>query len=594
MLVMIMCMSVFTGCALWTRDDAKYYNTTVATINYVDGDRDLISRQELLTAFDSYGYNYVQNEDYTTAIETTLETIINKRVTIKAVENYYAELGEEVLNENETTYLWDETLKALYSNLESYFFEVIDYTKPEEAEEQTANKSVYVAYESEVEIVEKDGKLVIEKKNPATTIRATYEAKKMGDYYYDYEFEVDGERIFRDKMYEDLKNLASDSTDKETDQQWKTALNNYKKDIEKKYSYKNFADEKACFEFELDRVYNIIKDDYMVEKYEVIYNTRMHQDANRSSVRVQDILMLYNYKVKTDFASYTAVGGKEAFESAILSDTANVDYILETKDLTDGVASNYFSVGYIKLNLDSNLQAQLKELESRKDEFTYESEYNNAVDNIYKQVYTYVRNANTGEQTDEKAYAYDTEKGDGLLTKIAQDIKNAGDDDIDKANEFRKYLYLYNDDDALKGAQYNTVFGINSDGEVLANDTFSSNEEVKEAIKNLYNNGNAKVGDLSDIVRSTDGVYIFFYAGEVKNLFSPINSSINLASNEQNILVLKTARLNIFDTKTVFDSLYETLNQDNFTIYQNMDINNLRNELTKGDIIINENAIKNL
>ena len=114
--MLIMCVSVFAGCSLVGRNDKNYYEATVATISYVDGTTENINKRDLITAFNSYGYNYVQNYNYTTkqAVQQTLETVINRRITIKAVENYYKNLGEDLLLGNETTYLYDETYNAIY------------------------------------------------------------------------------------------------------------------------------------------------------------------------------------------------------------------------------------------------------------------------------------------------------------------------------------------------------------------------------------------------------------------------------------------------------------------------------------------------
>jgi len=610
-LVMFMCVSVLTGCSLVTQDDAKYYEATVATIKYVDGDKDVIKKQDLITAYSSYGYNYVQNYGYDLdkTIELMLDNIISQKITIKAVEDYYANLDagdlnkDVVLNGNETTYLWDATFEAIYSNLQDYFYEIIEREELGTETEAEANKSLFVDYKSDVEIV--DG--LILKKTAATTIRETYEGRKVGGEYIDFEV-----ASFKDQMYDQIVALASDSSNTTKDKQWKAALRKYINVIKENYSYKKFANDKAVVMFELDRVYNILKDNYMVEKYEVIFNTAKHQDAKTSNVTIKDVLELYTAKVKTDYAAYTAAGGKTTFESDILSDRSKVDYILETKDLNGETASNYFSVAYVKLSFDEETQAELDRINAKKEAGGYSriEDYNADVEAVYSSVYAKVRSSTTGEETGETVYAYDKNGQTGLLSQIRAAINAYSYADIedeetttqidfntqvayDKADAFRKYLYLYNDDDTLKGADYNTVFGINAAGEVLAKDTFSSNDDVKAAIKTLYKNGDAKIGDTSDIVRAEDGVYIFFFAGNVENIFT-MTSNFDLASDESNIKYLTSTRLNIFSSKTIFDSLYETLTTDNFSVYKNMDMNALRQRLVKGEIEIIENNIKTL
>lgn len=598
-LTLVIGLSVFAGCDLVRPNEEKYYSAIVATIPYADGTKDEITKQELITAFNSYGYNYVQSygQDFETAVKSTLDTIIDRKITIKAVEDYYAKLEDGnpdkniVLNANEKTYLYDQTLNALYSNLKTYFFEVIDEKEAEnKTDEASVNSSVFVDYEREVEIV--DG--VILKKKPADTIRGTYEAREGVD------FET---AATKEQMYQDVLKLASDSSNDLRDKQLKNALSKYYKAIKNGYSYKKFSSDKTAMMFEIERIYDIVEQNYLVEKYEVIFNKSKNQDNRQTNVSMSDVLKLYEEKVKTDYKKYTAAGGKATFESDILNSFSSVDYILETKDLENDVASNYFQVAYIKLNFDEILKAEQTRIEDKKKAGGYarESDYQDDIEALYSKVYTKVRSATTGEETDEKVYVYDKDGEKGLLTKIKEALEPyqyQGDDGdyqiaIDKAAAFRDYLYRYNDDDSLKGAQTNAVFGISNSGEVLANSTFSSNEDVKNAIKALYNNGEAKIGDLSEIVRASDGVYIFFYAGDIKNQFI-VGKNFKVTETGANIKILTSTRINIFSSKTIFDVLYETLATDNFSVFQNMNMNVLKNNLVSGKIEVIENNLKTL
>ena len=100
-MIMAICLSVLSGCSLVTRNDKAYYEASVASISYVDGTSEKISKRELLTAYNSYGYNYYQNYGYTLkkAIETTLNSVVENKLTMKAVEKYYEDKGEELLND---------------------------------------------------------------------------------------------------------------------------------------------------------------------------------------------------------------------------------------------------------------------------------------------------------------------------------------------------------------------------------------------------------------------------------------------------------------------------------------------------------------
>lgn len=596
-----MCMSVFTGCSLVTRSDKNYYEATVATVSYVDGSKENISKRELITAYNSYGYNYVNNYGYTKkqAVKQTLKTVIEKKLTIKAVGQYYLDNPSqgEMLNGNETTYVWDQTYEAIYSNLKGYLKDILNIKSSDDSSSTSdnENKSVYKPFEKAAEL-DSSGKIL--KTSSATTIRETYKGRKnASDVYVNFEYkDADGNYVFKEAMYQKvMADIEAGGKD------WKNAYNKYLADIKKNYSYEKFNSDKDRFIFELDRVYSIMKDNYVVEKYEAIYNEQKKQDSRVSNVTVDDVLKYYSAKVRVDYTSYVLENGTSSFESSILSDVGSVDYILEGNN-----ASNYFYVAPIKIEMTSAQKTELENLKTKLANGSIDAQtYEDSVNNIYNSLAATVRNTETGEKTEE------TVSASNLLNKINNDIakyqyltieslsksqkEDAEKDGLTletyverqnteiaykKAAAYRTYLYLYNDDDTLKGADYNTVFGVNSTNEVLANDTFKDNEKVKEAILALYNDGNAKVGDTTEFVRADDGLYMFFFAGNVENLFKGIDENFDASKQTENIKTLATTRLNIFSEKTLFDKIYAELTKDNFSVFQNLDMNALKQTLT--------------
>ena len=133
-LCLLMCMTVLTGCNLFGTDLETYYNTVVATINYsyeLNGETieesENVTKRELITAYNSYGQDYVNNYGYTQqeAIEATLDTILNRKLMIKDVEVDAKRNNEALFNERETSYLWQSTYDAFYDNLLTYYNEVL-------------------------------------------------------------------------------------------------------------------------------------------------------------------------------------------------------------------------------------------------------------------------------------------------------------------------------------------------------------------------------------------------------------------------------------------------------------------------------------
>ena len=81
-----MCSFVFAGCNLVQRNTDRYLNRTVATI----GNEITITKKDLITAYNSYGYQYVQNYGYTAekALKTTLDGLIDRQLVLTEAKKF--------------------------------------------------------------------------------------------------------------------------------------------------------------------------------------------------------------------------------------------------------------------------------------------------------------------------------------------------------------------------------------------------------------------------------------------------------------------------------------------------------------------------
>ena len=593
---MIMCMSVFTGCNIIERNQKGYYEAVVATISYQDGGKEEITKRELITAYYSYGTNYVENYGYTQeqAIIETLDTIVERKLTIKDVVNYCG--GEDKLfNSREKSYVYDKTFEALYSNFKGYYEDVVKFKAGTEESATSANASVYKRFKSSVTLT---SDYVIKNNIPATTIAATYSDKGV-----DYEYvNSDKKQIYKDQMMNELlAGLQSGNGNSAKD--WRSAYNAYISEIKENYSYMKFEKDEEWFAFEMDRVYNIIKENYIVEKYTTIHNQQKQQDVAISNVTVDSVLKSYSTKVRADYAKYAYATDLSSYESSMLSDIANMDYIMSGENVGE-----YFYVAPIKINLSETQKNDLTSWDEQLAAGTLDPvEYDELVKDLFDgdNVLATVRSSVTGEAEGTISAEKLLEEVKFVVDGIKYEDVDAAEDKvaavefnkaqaINKAEAFRKYLYLYNDDDTLKGADYNTVFGI-KDGKVLANSTFSGKEDAEKAILELYDNGDAKIGDVSELVRVDDALYIFFYAGKVQNLFQGIDMNFDASKRTENIKLLADTRINIFSEKTLFDKIYEELVADRFSTFENLNMEHLRSSLVKKNgIVYIENNLKDL
>lgn len=598
LLVLMMCLSVATGCSLIETDDRLYYEATVATVSYIDGTTENINKRELLLAYSSYGYNYVQNYNmtYNEAIKTTLDSVVDQHLTVKAVEMYYKQAKEDMFNENETSYLWTLTYDSLYSSILEYYYDIVGYKETESDSQEETSGVVYNKYNStsylkEVKVLDKDGnvvldkggkevtKLVIKLKTPASTTRADSSHLLMkGEQAYDLEKDV-----FKDELYNTLYNVFGTNEKDASVQAWRSAIRDYVSTIKKNYTYMTFADDEQWIKFDINRVYNILKNNYIVEKYTEIFNYANHEGNDNSSISVTDILNRYTDKVKTDYATYGYNSNTSTFQSDMLSKVGEMEYIVPGNQ-------KYFFVGSIKVEFDTTEKAKLEEINA----YGNPLEKKEALDELYSKLGATERDSKGNKTSNELNASTLLKELRGKVDKIEyltvedlteEQIAEAESEGLtlseyvdganveisyQKAKIFRDYMFTYSDDDSVKNAEYNTVFGYDiATQEVFASENYNK-DEIKEAIKNLYKDG-AEIGKMTDLVKAEDGYYIFFFAGNIENLFGD-NVDEDFELRESAIRKLESTRLNIFSEKTVFDKLFEELANDNFSVYRGLDI----------------------
>lgn len=631
-LCLVMCASVLAGCNLFGRDLETYYNTVVAQINYeysIGAENfsyvEDITKRDLINAYNSYGYSYTQNgysqED---AVEMTLDSLINRSLMITEVERYYKEAGEELLNDAEKTYLWEETYEAIYDNFRTYYNEILGIEDDTTSGDEETSGTIYEAYNKQATLYTKqDGSLGIKKVDIVTNIRdSKHVLKNENNVVYDVEYQDDeGNYIFKDLIYDNI--LAYTKKGNTGSTNFRSALNEYMSVVRENYSYLDLDDEKTCFIFELDRIYDILKDNYMVEKYEQIYNRLASSGSTVTNVKVADVVKYYENNVVADYEKYKS--DAETFETDILSSSTSPNYINSSE-------AKYFNVAVIKIAFE---EGKKEALDTKLTNGMDINEYYSELLKLYTSANVEIKDASTGEATgktigaenllsqiedallntrdylDYDTVINDTEKVNeildmsGVSQSASEEIKEETvrnyveryNTEIahEKAEAFLNYYYYYNDDTTYLNQDKLSVFGISNSGEVLYNETYSSANvsdesmedyemynEFQEAIKALYNDGNAKVGDISNVVRGSDGVYILFYAGDVNNLFSGITEDFSLT--QKDVLKLANTTLNVFTDKTIFDQIYESLYVDSaYGEYEENSINRLKNSLTLGN-----------
>lgn len=533
-LALMMCVSVLLcGCSLVETDMSIYLNKSVATLDY--GDKKVeITVKEYLTAFNNYGAQLMQENSYTVeqAQDATLTALINRRVFIEEAKSLVTLTNADKNN------LWNQTYDSLVENIHTYEEELRvkwDMTLSEnKAEEQEESAVVFNEYERKAYVVMENGEYVIKVVNN-NTIKQDAEANNIADMQ---------ELIFN-KFITNATRLTKEAT--------RTYIKKLKLNEE---GQKLSTDDASVFKREVERIYTIHEENLYTEKLE---NYHKYGNANgvegdyTSSITVSKVLNKYRAMILKSNTLYKA--NATTYNSNMLDSFKDVDYVVD---------DNYFFVSHILLKFTTEQEAEYKALETKyKNGEITPAQYQTSLNNLYQNVGAIVRDADgktvAGERINVNTFLRDlTDQLNAITGENAEQRK---------ADLFNQYVYKHNEDPGIMNADYAYVIG-NNDSKMV--------ESFTEASRELHEVG--QVGAISGLVRSTYGIHIIFYAGGVKNPIT-IPSEGKLLLADSDILKLTNTRLSMFNTKTVFDKVYETLVSDNYSKFESMELNTIKQDI---------------
>ena len=524
---------ILTGCNLFPTNQANYLSAPIVTFQTAEGENIKIDKEDLITAFNSYGAELVNSYGYSIqdAIDATIEVLINREVMLLEAERTIT-LGNGDLNE-----IWDDAYDTIISNLSTYEELVIEQWKlnvPSTLDEEEESETAYTPYKKQAEIVLQNGKYVIKLLNTNTSTDQNV------DLYYN-----EGEEITSlvNTVNERLNNSTNKDVLTEAKRQYVEAL----KESEEGRNLSTNSDE--VFAREVERIYEAVKDN----KYIELYSEKLQGDNDISNITLSQVLRKLTADMLSSYTKYTL--NATQFDTDMLDSRENVDYV---------VNNNYFYVNHILLKYDESSTTYLDELETLyKNGTISEKAYNDALEVEAEKIKA--TNIQTGKETNLSPMdIYDELVG--LMT---------GKSDEAKTQIFKDYIYTYNEDTGNMNADYCYVIGKDSSRMV---DTFT------ETSRKLWDNGKGEYGAI-DYCVSEYGVHIIFYAGPVTNAFT-ISDPDNFNLNTDNIdelteivNTLKNTYLNAFNNKTLFDKVYEELATDSYTIFETMNLDVLKKEI---------------
>lgn len=512
---------VLTGCDLFPRDVDAYLNKSVCTITYTDKTKEEITTEAFINAYNSYGSSLTQNgstqED---AVNKTLDVLISRYVLLN-----HAKKTVSIDDDMEDVY--DEVYTSLESSISSYVTAVKTewkITTENAKSEDNSNVVKYTPYEPKAEVVYE---------NEEYRIKLISQDKKSSTHF-----------SSLDQVINAFNNYANPTGTDNNSKVMKEAYRRLMYVLKKNEEGRNLStDNASILKRYAEKLLKNSEDNKYITKLEDFYKS----DKNYSTISVRQVLDKYTSLVLE--SKYKYESDASAYDKAMLESFKDVYYVPD---------DNYFFVSNLLIKFTDEQKTEYANID--KDAYLSDKVKKQRKSELINDCVAKVRD-NDGKIIDgEKVYVND------LLKDLQMELNNATTNDK-KAQIFRDYLYKYGEDTGVQNAEYMYVIGTKTSKMV---------ESFNTASRELNNKG--EFGAISDLVASEYGVHIIFYGGKIENLFT-VNSLENFKLDLSDIEKLTSAKLSVLNNKTVFDKVFETLSNDNYSIFENMNLNVLKKDL---------------
>lgn len=551
----LLCMGLLAGCSLIETDYGKYYNQVVAVVeNKETGERAEVTKSDLISGYQSYGYTYEQYYGYTReeAISETLTLLENRKITIlTAEEEFGIDKDGKGLSTKEKSYLYQQVVDSLDSNLKSYYDDIVGTSEDEESDDIT-----FEGYEKNAKLVE----TINSKGETVYAIeRNNVEEELLGDFFpaTDRDFNNSEDRAL---IYENFRDFVLNAN-----KDYKNAFDNYFSDLRaSEYGQNLSTDAPSVFDREIDRLYKVAYENYVVEKYS--YSNRNLDSI--SSISPSQIVDLYTSKVRQSYTQY-ALENDLNYETNVQESLNDVYYFKNG----DG-DTKFFTVANVLFMFNDEQKAEYDAIVAKKDADDggyYQAQYEQDLERLYSEITPVLRVYNESTGVYEEVEDTDGLTVNDVYNKMVIALASAKNENVNSVGDtINGFIYTYGEDTGMFNAESNYVIGIDSEGNAVSSFVESFNDAAIE----LYNGGKAEIGDISGLVRSEYGIHVLIYTGACENLFDGITSSFTL--NENAIETLYTTRVNLLVDKTYFDVLYDEIYSDNYSYYESTNLNFLR------------------
>lgn len=569
LLFLFSCLSILTGCNLFTTNNVSGLNSIVATSGDVT-----ITREQLINAYNSSGYYYNQYYGYTMegALKRTIQELINREYLLKYIDEKATTDETIQLTDKEKYDVIVETWEYIDSSISSVAEQVekelglnAENASSEDANDSSDDYSGYKPYTTKFEKnIENNLIYKTEEVEETSFVPVLTENKK---YEYDFDrvlhgYNNDLKAVIKNRYFSALKRSET--------------LNNNKTD----------NSDTAVFRRQIDKVYKTNLENAKLQKFQdVVKNSYgLEYDAAKTSYYVNENTLTQMLEKYT--STYNA--NKEVYLNA---KNMNSNYYFNTLSSSSN-RNKYFYYGegeeelltciHILVKLSDDQLAKIKEYEE--DPYITED-----LDEILKVAKSQERTMATERdfETGKEVENGNTLSVKQLFEALTTEINNisygyTSENYLEEVTKvFNKYIYTYGMDKGIMNAQFDYIVGTKTSQMVTS---------FTEVVRKLYNNGVANTTSNysvtadynSDITlkfpkgvgyagaysepfleesSNYSGYHIVLFTGKLKN----IDPSILNVGNLYDKLSEKTS---ISYNETLFEMLYDSVATDNYNRIQ--------------------------
>ena len=537
---------VCTGCSWLEINKKSYYNQVVASIGKIE-----FTKQDLTEAYQSYGYQYMEQGYYSSmedAINATIDSMIERRLLLDEVKKYYSISTPESLEIRKEAYDYIQESVDSYAekvrkewDCEIKFEEDAEEEPLRDAETEYTPSTEYTVVTKIVNNKEVNEIVVSRIDEP----KASVDTSDLPEHFTKSYLRVTDEKVYAEAWTRYIKGLqdAAKSEDRSTK-------------------------EEDVLLHEEKRLIRLLENNKYLEKFQDDF-------FENTPVDVQTVLKYYREKYAEQKSQYnTPEDHYSAYHEAMKESSKN--YIYYHPDS----GNQYVNVKHILLNFDDRQKEAVEALKVEFDVKDADGKEDNTIiesDAYQARLKEIAGRTTTTFEMDGKTYTWTANE---VINYVEGEVKSLGNF-TEKSSRFDDLIYIFNDDPGIMNSEFDYVVNLDTE-----NVTDQMVKPFADGVRSLdESNGGEGRGSMKAII-SDYGIHIIFHDGNATNLFG--DTDLSDIGDEQLLLALCSTMTTPDSNKSIFNYIYDTLAIDDnlYNMKSTTVINSIKTALAKEDIKI--------